>query len=118
MLIMKSFCQTCHRSLSPIDENVYICGFERTVCHECAQKSGGICTGCGGKLQLRPSRHMIVAATCVQCNAAIARDDPAEICSYQRTYCPVCAKAAHHVCPACQGKLQVRPIPQPHHHHP
>jgi hypothetical protein len=115
MLIMKSFCQSCHRSLSPIAEDVYICGFERTVCGDCAKHSKGACVGCGGKLQLRPSRHMIMATACVQCKAAIARDDPAEICSYQKTYCPACAKASHHACPACQGKLQVRPIPHPQH---
>lgn len=117
MLIMKQFCQTCHKSLSPMADDVYICGFERTVCHDCARAAGGICTGCGGKLQLRPSRHMEMATTCSKCKAAIAREDPAEICSYENTFCPACAQAANHTCPACHGKLQVRPIPQPHHHH-
>jgi hypothetical protein len=111
MLIMKAFCQTCHRSLAPTANDVYICGFERTVCRDCAESAGGTCTGCGGKLQVRPSRQMRMDKECRQCKAAIARDDPAEICSYQNTYCPACAKAADHVCPACHGKLQVRPVP-------
>ena len=115
MLIMKSFCQSCHRSLSAMADNVYICGSERTVCHDCARAQGGTCSGCGGKLQLRPSRAMRMDTACSQCKAAIGQDEPAEICSYQKTYCPACAKAAQHVCLACHGKLQVRPIPRAHH---
>lgn len=116
MLLMKPSCQTCQRTLSPTDNDVYICGFERTVCQDCAREAGGLCTGCGGKLQLRPSRHMRMDAACRQCKTAITREEPAEICSYENTYCPACASAANHVCPACHGKLQIRPIPQLRHH--
>lgn len=115
MLIMKTFCQSCHRSLSPSADDVYICGFERTVCHECARASGGTCVGCDGKLQLRPSRHMRMEAACRKCGVALAHTEPAEICSYENTFCSACAKSENHVCPACHGKLQVRPIPHTHH---
>lgn len=115
MLIMKPFCQTCHRALAASADDVYICGFERTVCSDCAKHSKGVCTGCGGQLQLRPSRAPQLATHCRACKAAIARTDAAEICSYERTYCAACAKSNHHVCPACHGKLQVRPIPAAQH---
>jgi hypothetical protein len=115
MLIMKSFCQSCNLALSPIAEDVYICGHERTVCHHCAEKQKGVCTGCGGKLQLRPSRHMEMETACRKCKTTLAPDGPAEFCSYENTYCMACAKAANHVCPACHGKLQVRAVPHPLH---
>jgi hypothetical protein len=58
---------------------------------------------------------MRVETTCRQCKTAIAHDDPAEICSYLNTYCPACAKTNNHICIACHGKLQVRPILHAHH---
>jgi hypothetical protein len=45
---------------------------------------------------------------CDTCNAALAADAAAFMCSYECTYCPTCAAAASR-CPSCQGELAPRP---------
>jgi GNAT superfamily N-acetyltransferase len=44
---------------------------------------------------------------CLRCETALAAG--AYICSYECSYCPACATAAHWRCPNCGGDLQRRP---------
>ena len=46
---------------------------------------------------------------CERCNAALAPDGEATICSYECTFCPDCARAMDGICPNCQGELLARP---------
>ena len=46
---------------------------------------------------------------CERCDAALAPDGDAAICSYECTFCPACAEAMAHVCPNCGGELVPRP---------
>ncbi len=46
---------------------------------------------------------------CERCDAALAPDGDAAICSYECTFCPGCAEAMAHVCPNCGGELVPRP---------
>jgi len=52
-------------------------------------------------LELRPA--------CERCGAALDHSADATICSYECTFCPVCAEAMEHVCPNCGGELVRRP---------
>jgi uncharacterized protein len=52
-------------------------------------------------LELRP--------TCERCEAALAPDSEAYICSYECTFCAGCATTMRHVCPNCGGELVRRP---------
>ncbi len=46
---------------------------------------------------------------CEKCNAALALDAQAYICSYECTFCPECTDAMSHICPNCDGELVRRP---------
>lgn len=46
---------------------------------------------------------------CEQCNADVAIDGEAFICSYECTFCFVCTTQMKHVCPNCGGELVKRP---------
>lgn len=46
---------------------------------------------------------------CERCNAALASDGPARICSYECTFCTDCADAMSARCPNCGGELVARP---------
>jgi hypothetical protein len=48
-------------------------------------------------------------SACERCDAPLAADDPAAICSYECTFCTDCADAMEHVCPNCGGELVPRP---------
>ena len=48
-------------------------------------------------------------AKCERCEAALAADGEAFICSYECTFCPACVEALAHVCPNCGGELVPRP---------
>lgn len=47
--------------------------------------------------------------TCERCDAALAADGPAVICSYECTFCPGCSEAMAARCPNCGGELVARP---------
>ncbi|HZN14400.1 MAG TPA: DUF1272 domain-containing protein [Acidimicrobiales bacterium] len=46
---------------------------------------------------------------CERCEAPLAADSAAAICSYECTFCPDCAGAMNAVCPNCGGELLTRP---------
>jgi hypothetical protein len=47
---------------------------------------------------------------CEQCGVELPPDDGrARICSWECTFCSLCAAEAGHVCPNCGGELVPRP---------
>ena len=46
---------------------------------------------------------------CERCGASLNPDAAATICSFECTFCPVCADALGRVCPNCGGELVNRP---------
>jgi hypothetical protein len=48
-------------------------------------------------------------SVCERCDAALAPDGTAFICSFECTFCEDCAGAMEHVCPNCSGELVRRP---------
>ena len=46
---------------------------------------------------------------CEKCEAALAPDGTAYICSYECTFCGACSGAFEHRCPNCGGELVARP---------
>lgn len=48
-------------------------------------------------------------AACERCAAELSHESDAVICSYECTFCCVCAEALGHVCPNCGGELVARP---------
>jgi uncharacterized protein len=46
---------------------------------------------------------------CERCNAALADNGIAFICSYECTFCAACASDMDHICPNCGGELVARP---------
>ena len=48
-------------------------------------------------------------SVCERCEAPLAPDGEAKICSYECTFCPDCARAMDGICPNCQGELVARP---------
>jgi hypothetical protein len=46
---------------------------------------------------------------CEKCEAPLAHDAQAFICSYECTFCPACAVAMERSCPNCSGELVSRP---------
>ena len=48
-------------------------------------------------------------AACEKCDAALAEDGEAYVCSYECTFCVDCAGAMEFVCPNCGGELVRRP---------
>lgn len=55
MLEMKTTCEKCKGTLSPL-KAVYICSYECTYCDECATSLTYICPNCNGQLVARPRR--------------------------------------------------------------
>lgn len=52
-------------------------------------------------LQMKPA--------CEGCNAELALDGDATICSFECTFCVACAEAMERRCPNCGGELVARP---------
>jgi uncharacterized protein len=52
-------------------------------------------------LEMRP--------VCERCDAALASDGDAVICSFECTFCVACGEAMEQVCPNCGGELVARP---------
>ena len=48
-------------------------------------------------------------ASCEKCNADVAADGNAYICSYECTFCTDCKEEMNGVCPNCGGELVKRP---------
>jgi uncharacterized protein len=46
---------------------------------------------------------------CERCNAPLAHDADAVICSYECTFCRACGEVMDYVCPNCSGELVSRP---------
>jgi len=49
-------------------------------------------------------------SNCQQCNAPLADDSEAYICSYECTYCPSCTEELERACGSCRGELVRRPV--------
>ncbi len=47
--------------------------------------------------------------TCERCETGLSLDSQAFICSYECTFCPVCADSMSFICPNCGGELVRRP---------
>ena len=47
--------------------------------------------------------------SCEKCDAALAADAAARICSFECTFCPSCADEMSATCPNCGGELVARP---------
>lgn len=47
--------------------------------------------------------------SCERCGRALAPDGAAYVCTYECTFCPVCAGAMVYACPNCGGELVPRP---------
>ncbi|MFQ6022305.1 MAG: DUF1272 domain-containing protein [Acidiferrobacterales bacterium] len=50
-----------------------------------------------------------MCSTCEKCQATLAPDGDAYICSYECTFCPGCTDAMRHICPNCDGEPRQRP---------
>ena len=50
---------------------------------------------------------------CERCQSVLGQSSSAFICSYECTFCPVCAGEAQNVCPNCGGELVARPKRSP-----
>jgi uncharacterized protein len=62
-LEMKDACETCQTPLQ-YDALAYICSHECTFCGPCTMNvHKHICPNCGGDLQRRPKRAMVMAET-------------------------------------------------------
>jgi uncharacterized protein len=46
---------------------------------------------------------------CERCNASLAHDADAVICSHECTFCRACGEVMGYVCPNCSGELVARP---------
>jgi uncharacterized protein len=46
---------------------------------------------------------------CERCGVALLPDGDAFICSFECTFCGLCAEEFAHVCPNCSGELVRRP---------
>lgn len=53
--------------------------------------------------------NLKMRTTCEKCNAALAADGDATICSYECTFCVTCATEMDGRCPNCGGELVARP---------
>ena len=47
--------------------------------------------------------------SCERCNAPLAHDADAVICSHECTFCRSCGEVLDYVCPNCSGELVARP---------
>ncbi|MPZ11748.1 MAG: DUF1272 domain-containing protein [Kiloniellaceae bacterium] len=52
-------------------------------------------------LQMKPA--------CERCDLGLAMDGQAWICSFECSFCTVCAEAMEYRCPNCGGELVARP---------
>ena len=53
---------------------------------------------------------LVMRGSCERCQAELPSDSAeAYICSYECTWCGVCAATLRHVCPNCGGELMRRP---------
>ena len=48
--------------------------------------------------------------SCERCGIALEPQGEAMICSYECTFCVLCAEEVSHVCPNCSGELVRRPL--------
>jgi hypothetical protein len=48
-------------------------------------------------------------SVCERCDAPLAADGEARICSFECTFCAACADELEGVCPNCGGELVARP---------
>ena len=48
-------------------------------------------------------------SSCEKCDAKLAGEDEAHICSFECTFCPDCTREMNAVCPNCGGELVRRP---------
>jgi hypothetical protein len=48
-------------------------------------------------------------SACERCGVALTPEGLAAICSFECTFCPLCASDLSHVCPNCGGELVPRP---------
>jgi hypothetical protein len=48
-------------------------------------------------------------SVCERCDAPLAADGEARICSFECTFCTTCADEMEGVCPNCGGELVARP---------
>jgi len=48
-------------------------------------------------------------SVCERCDAPLAADGEARICSFECTFCTACADEMQGVCPNCGGELVARP---------
>jgi hypothetical protein len=55
-LEMRERCEKCSASLSH-EAEAFICSYECTFCHTCAEGMQMICPNCGGELVTRPRRR-------------------------------------------------------------
>ena len=46
---------------------------------------------------------------CERCDAPLALDGDARICSFECTFCVACADEMNGICPNCSGELVARP---------
>jgi uncharacterized protein len=49
--------------------------------------------------------------SCERCGTPLARDAEAYICTFECTFCSICAGDLAQVCPNCNGELVRRPRP-------
>jgi hypothetical protein len=47
--------------------------------------------------------------SCERCGVSLKPDGEAAICSFECTFCALCAEDLAHVCPNCSGELVHRP---------
>jgi hypothetical protein len=50
---------------------------------------------------------------CERCGIRLAPDGDAYICSFECTFCGLCAEELAHACPNCSGELVRRPRRRP-----
>jgi two-component system, LytTR family, sensor kinase len=53
--------------------------------------------------------HLEMKTRCEKCGSSLLPTAEAFICSYECTFCPVCASKAQGICPNCGGELMRRP---------
>lgn len=46
---------------------------------------------------------------CLECGISLAMDSDASICSFECTYCELCAEKHNYLCKNCGGELVPRP---------
>jgi hypothetical protein len=67
---------------------------------------------CRASDEVAPALEMPVLEmkqSCERCEAVLAHDAEAYICSYECTFCSECTHSMEAVCPNCGGELKPRP---------